>query len=577
MTSVTGLSSTFTSLITSIMAVERQPLVRLQQQRDTLNVRSGAYQDVDTKLSSLLSAVQALKSTYPSPALVAGRSGAVSNAPTNTTVITASTSSSAAIGAYNVAVDHLAREQRVRSDQQLYADQALNRTGTFLIGGAASRSQSTVSTIADTVTAFNTSAPLDGQKELGSGSYYVETRNDPDNGWQFRLVNSEGKAVSIKDGTTSEYTSSWQSITSGTFDTGRGLTIDFGANSALYQAADRSSGAARVNYTAQGASITVAASDSLNAIAAKINSGTYGEGSGVVASVIDRQLVLTAASTGTSYSISAQDTSGTVLQSLGVLTGTGTFKNEMQSALDAVFTVNGLSVTRSQNTGLTDVISGVTLNLAADAASKSATLTVSSDMSNARSAIQTFVDQMNEVQTYLETKTAITSFNDGVSTTYTRGSLADDNIFSDLRSDLFMTFMNPVSSGTYQSLREIGLTINDSLQVTVSDSSKLDTALSTNLEGVTTLMDQVMGALESKLTRFTGVTGGETGYLDQAVSNFSTELSGMNLEIKDMTARLNDRELYLSNQYAQLQAQLINMSYTQQMLGSMYGGVSRSY
>jgi flagellar hook-associated protein 2 len=219
----------------------------------------------------------------------------------------------------------------------------------------------------------------------------------------------------------------------------------------------------------------------------------------------------------------------------------------------------------------------VTLNLAADSPSKSATLNVSSDMTAAKSAIQTFIDQMNSVQTYLEEKTAITSFNDGISTTYTRGTLADDNVFGDLRSDLFMAFMNPVTSGTYQSLRDIGLTINDSLQVTISDSSKLETALSTNLDGVTALMDQVMGTMESKLTRFTGVSGGETGYLDQAISNFSTELSGMNLEIKDMSARLNDRELYLSNQYAQLQAQLINMSYTQQMLGSMYGSTSRSY
>jgi flagellar hook-associated protein 2 len=577
MTSVSGLSSTFTSLITSIMAVERQPLVRMQQQRDTLNVRSGAYSDVDTKLNSLLSAVQALKSTSLYPALVAGRSGSVTNAPTGYTVLTASTSSTAAVGAYDVAVDHLARAQRVRSDQQLYSDQALNRTGTFLIGGAASRSQSTVSTIADTVTAFDTNAPLNGQQELGNGSYYVETRNDPDNGWQFRLVNSEGKAVSIKDGTTTEYTTGWQSITAGTFDTGRGLKIDFGANSSLYQAADRSSGAAQVNYTAQGASISVEATDSLNAIAAKINDGTYGEGSGVVASVVDRQLVLTSSTTGASHTISAQDSSGTVLQSLGVLTGTGTYKNVMQTALDAVFTVNGLSVTRSQNTGLTDVITGVTLNLAADSPSKSATLNVSSDMTAAKSAIQTFIDQMNSVQTYLEEKTAITSFNDGISTTYTRGTLADDNVFGDLRSDLFMAFMNPVTSGTYQSLRDIGLTINDSLQVTISDSSKLETALSTNLDGVTALMDQVMGTMESKLTRFTGVSGGETGYLDQAISNFSTELSGMNLEIKDMSARLNDRELYLSNQYAQLQAQLINMSYTQQMLGSMYGSTSRSY
>ena len=177
MSTISQLDPLFTSMISNIMLYERQPLYRMQQQQDTLNLRTKAYREVDDKLSALQDAVQALRSSNYSTALAAGRSSAISNVADGYTVLSASVGSSALVGTYDVAVTELARAHRVRSDQQIYSNQALGLSGEILIGGAAARSASTVSTIANTVTGLATNATLiDGQSELGTGSYYVETR-----------------------------------------------------------------------------------------------------------------------------------------------------------------------------------------------------------------------------------------------------------------------------------------------------------------------------------------------------------------------------------------------------------------
>jgi flagellar hook-associated protein 2 len=595
MPAINQLDPYFTTIINELMVLERQPLDRLQVQKDTLSVRRGAYEDVRSRLGGLQSAVKGLISTSTSFAITTGRTAAISNVPSGYSVLTASASSSAVPGTYNLDVTSLAKEHRVRSRQLSYSDQALGLDGKFLLGGAASRSVSGMTTIANTVTGLvENSGSIDtGQSELGSGVYYVETQKDASNTWQFRLVDASGNAVSIKKhGTTlAEYTSGWQSIPTGggEVNTGRGLKITFGADSLLYQAGSRStpgSPAAQATYTAKGAEITVGVNDTLNSIASAINSATFAEGAGVTATVVDRMLVLASKSTGTAHQIVASNVgAGTVLtDGLDILgadslpndTGTADgFKYTLQDAANAVFKVNGLTVTRSHNSSLTDVITGVTLNLTADAeAGKKATLTVNTDWSSARKTVDSFITKFNEVQSFIALKTSVESTTISGVTTYSRGTLADDNAFGDLRSDLFYAFMSDVSTGALKNLRELGLTIDDNLQATITDSAKLDAALNSNLGNVKTLLDQVMGKIDGKLSRFTGNTS-EKGYLDSVTSSITNEVTEIDDNITNMNAYLVEREQVLTNQYAALQAQLLTMQYTQRIWSGIYGSVGR--
>lgn len=581
-----NLDSFFQSLIKNVMQVESQPLTDLQTKRDSISVKQGAYSDVTSQLNDLQSATWALQNKGTT-SLTLGSQAAVSGAPSGSTVITASAASSAIAGTYNISLAGdgmgLAMEQRVRSDQQTYADQGLGLAGTFVVGGAASRSHGSDTTNAN-VTAFGVATLATGQTELGSGNYKVETRQDPNNSawYQFRLVDADGNAVSIQQGTTGNYANGWQAIPTGggAYDTGRGLTLTFASGG--YTATSGSS-AANTTYRSKGVAIDVAATDSLNSIADKINKATFAAGNEVTASVIDRQLVLAAKSTGTTHTVHAADTSGTVLKSLGLLSGTtpDVFKNEMQAARNAIFTVNGLTVTRSSNTNLTNVISGVTLNLASDAAGKSATLTVASDPTGARSAIDTFVSKFNSMTSYLHDRTGITSTTSNGVTTYTRGSLNGDSAFSDLRQSLLAAFMNnATNSGTLTNLRQLGLALTDDLQITVSDSDKLNNALTSNLSNTQQLIGAFADQVDALVGRFTGKTNGQSdigsGYLTGLQSSLASESDYINNSITSLTITLNKREQSLIDQFGEMQSQLYLMQYQQQQWQSIYSSFSSS-
>jgi flagellar capping protein FliD len=590
MATVSSLSSYFTNIISDLMIIERQPLTRMQQQRSSLNGRSSAYSSVKTYLSGMKDAVKGLLSTNYSSSLVAGRSASVSDVASGFSVLSASASSSAMAGTYEIHVNTLAQAHRVRSDRQVYADQALGLSGTILLGGAQARSiasdpPNTVTN--ESVTGFAVGSLAEEQTELGSGTYYVETRNDSSAGWQFRLVDGDGNAVSARLGDGESFGTNWQAVpTSGeTYDTGRGLTIDFAQSG--YQVYNReTSGVAKVAYTAQGSSIQVEATDSLNDIATAINDASFASGNGVTASVVDRQLVLSAADSGIAHTIRASDASGTVLAWLGILGADGGlgdsgaadgFKYTLQTALNASFTVNDLLVDRSKNQGLTDVISGVTLNLAADAEGKDATLVIAETWTGALSGVNTFVSKFNSTIQYIDAQTAITRSTSGSGVTYTRAALADDNIFSDLRMNLIRGMISEhTNSGIYDSLREIGLEVNDSLLLEVSDSSLLQSALSEHYDDVIKLVDTVMGGLDDTLGTFTGESG-ETGYLDSTIDLISNQIDDVDDDIANMNTYLTGRNEYLVQQYAEMQSTIQLLSYTQQMWASIYNSTANMY
>lgn len=552
MATVTALDSYFTTLISSLMEIERQPLARMTTQRDSFNVKRGAYSDLNTKLDSLQDAVKALRSSTASTALTAGRSTTITPADSNTSVLTATASKSAIVGQYDLSVTNLAKAQRRASAVQTSVDQALGKTGTFWLGGTGTADVSLAATA--TVTGAATSVLASGQKELGTGTYTVETR-DNDGVLEFRLKDVDGKVVSISDGDET-YTAAWQTVSTGAFDTGRGITLSLDASG--------TAGSTTFDYTAAGVGVSIEADDTLLNIASKINAADQPVGRDVAASVVGKQLILTAAHTGTAH---------TMIYSDGV--GLGFSGADLQTAEDATFTVNNIAFTRSSNTGLTDVINGVTLNFTADAEGKRATLEVNSDMSTARAAVETFIKQYNDIQTYLQAKTAVNAVNDGQTLTYTRGTFADDYAFSNLRSELFSTFMtSSTNAGTYTNLRNIGLSINDNLQAEISDPDKLDAALENNFDDVVSLLDDMMAKFDTQLERF---TGSSTGYLSQAMESIDRQIADLNDDISTSETRLEEKQSSLIDQFGAMQAQLLALSYMQQSWSSIYNSSMNLY
>jgi flagellar capping protein FliD len=562
-TDYTGqLDTQYLTMINSLMEIERQPLVKLQEARENLTVRKAIYTDLQGLLTTLQSSTKALISTDASYTFSSGRK-VTTLAANGATVLTASASTSATAASYTVNVTTLAKAHRALSDKQTSMSAALNQAGNFLVGGAGT----VAGTTDNTVTAFSAASNVtSGQNELSSGDYYVETQEVSPDTWQFRLVDASGSAVSIRDAAApSSFTDAWQAIPTGggAYDTGRGLALTLGGDS--YIATSKDSGAAKVTYTGGRTSVAVLSTDSLANIASKINNSTFASGKEVTATVIDARLVLTAKNTGTDYAISASDSSGSVLQNLGVLQSSGAFKNA-SAASNATFTVNSLPVMRSSNTGLTDVINGVTINFASDAEGKEATLDVLSDSADETKKLNSFISAFNGLTSQLSVKLATVKQADG---TYTRGALAGDNSLYSLRLDLLRQINTDASnSGTLKNLSQIGISLDSSMKLQISDASKLSEALTNNKANVTKLMDAMMDAVNTKVGRFNGTTG----YVTSLQKTIDSQIKTSNSTIDQMNARLVIKKASLYEQFATAQDQITQMLYTQQRMAALFGG-----
>lgn len=565
------------ALVTQAMAAQQRTYEIAQTQRNQLNLTRSVYVDLRSKFSELASAIESLTSG------IGSTFGAKSATSSDENVVKAVAASGAAAGEYELTVNTLAKSHRVRSEQQTYVDQALGLSGTFLIGGVESRAVSNAQTVTNTVNEFSVSASiLDGQKELGSGQYYVEVR-DNNGTWQFRLVDEDGSAMSIAsvDGANT-LTSGWQdlaAVAGQTYDTGRGLQITFG--SGPYTAGLRGSGAASVTYAAQGATIEVTTSATLADIASAINNATFADGNEVSATIVDRRLVLTAQNTGTRHTIIASDKIGTVLSGtgaagLGILGSGGEgdvdpadgFLYTLQQAANTSLTVNGITVIRQKSTGLTDILSGVTLNLYKEGAGATATLTIAPDTRRVTDQINTFLSRFNDLTAYLKAKTETARNSDG---TYTRGGLANEPTFYRLRYDLLSDLIRAVPrsgetalpAGDPTSLESIGITLGADLTLSISNSGKLSAALSSNYAGVQRLFDQLMSRLETRLDPYTRSTN---SLMDRYLQGIDNQIKSADASLRSLQARMTQQEEALRRQYAALFEQILTASANQPLV-----------
>jgi flagellar hook-associated protein 2 len=162
---------------------------------------------------------------------------------------------------------------------------------------------------------------------------------------------------------------------------------------------------------AGSSSITVSAGDTLQDIRDKINN--VKDSTGVQASVIkvsdtESTLIFTSTEEGVDNQMSFSDDSGTVLQSLGVLTDATTINatNVIDPGNDASIKLDGITVTRGSNE-FSDLIDGLTISLYDSEPGTQVTIEIEQDLNQAKTAILDFVDAYNAVQTFINEKTFV--------------------------------------------------------------------------------------------------------------------------------------------------------------------------
>ncbi len=332
------------------------------------------------------------------------------------------------------------------------------------------------------------------------------------------------------------------------------------------------------SFYVNGKLITIDAGKSLVDLKNAINSATYDSGKEVVASIVDNTLVLEAKSSGAANAITASDDTGGVLASIGLLSA-GSFAHTLQGAGDAQFTVNGVSVTRSRNTDLNDVIGGLAFDLKGTwKAGDTATLEVTNDTTNMRSKIDAFLAKLNDVTDYLKAKSAVTKGSDD---NYTRGPLNGYTLYTMLYSYFSNDMTSQVAglpAAAPTTLSALGIEMDRNMHFVVEDSDKLGKLLSNNADGVAAFFggsDGVAKRVYDRLEPYVKAPSSTSkSYIDQELDSISSTQSALDGRIATLNERLTQRERELRSQFTRLQAQYIEATQLQSQLSSIFSSVS---
>ena len=550
--SLLNLAPTFQKTIKAIIEAESTPLKQTQARRDQLDVRRGVFTDIKTNFEALQSAIQVLISTQASFGLDLVSKPSVTPMLAGTTVLTASvTSENTSTGDYDFSVSKLAKAHSRAAAAVSSPDLALKKSGTFWMGGTGTAALQTETAPGvygnfvpnSTVTAATTGAVASGQRELGEGNYTLQVRESA-GVRQFRLVNADGNAVSIRstDGT-SNYTSEWQKMVDGTYETGRGQSLALSTVGNLESTT--------FHYTAHGISIAIDNTDTQRTVVNSINGALQPEGHDFRASIIAGQLVLTGAQSGKNHAMIYTDGANLGFDAL------------LQLAQNAEFKVNGMDVSRAGNSGLTDIVEGATITFAGDAEGKSARLNISANADKAVGLMNTMVSKFNAALKHLTDKLASIPKTENGKTTYTRGPLTGDTVFSGLRTDLFYRMSRTQNnSGSFKRLDDIGLSFDKDMKLTL-DSAKFTDAFANHTSDVKALLDVAIGNINGLFSRYTG----SSGYLSTSLASIDNQQKGYDQRIAKYHDALTMRQQDLYKQYLEYQNQLADLGRTAMMFG----------
>lgn len=265
---------------------------------------------------------------------------------------------------------------------------------------------------------------------------------------------------------------------------------------------------------------------------------------GVTASLITvdsgTQLILTSNETGSSNTITvaAVDDDGadgfdlTRLDSASLVT--------LQPPLDAIIELDSQTVTRDSNS-FSDVISGVTFNLAKAEPGTVETLTITTNTSTIKENIESFVTNYN----------TLTGVMKGLSNydvdTGVAGALNGDSIVRGIQTQLRQSLFAGATGGVFSTLNDLGISLDDTGSLT-TDSAELDDKLSNNLSDVEQLFSSATGLAQSFTTALSGYQE-DDGILESRTDGIDSRLDDIDDDRDTLTRRMGALEARLRSQF----------------------------
>lgn len=285
------------------------------------------------------------------------------------------------------------------------------------------------------------------------------------------------------------------------------LTFQFGTISGVAPVNGQYDDATFTQNPAQASGTVVinSSNNSLQGIQQAINAANIG----VTASIVDDgsstnpyHLLLTSNSSGASNSMMITSSGGdSSISNLLSYDPTASTQNltQTEAAANATLTVNGLQITSASNT-VNGAIPQVTLNLA-QGGGATTNLSISNNTSSVASAVQSFVQAYNSVNTAIASQTGYDA------TTKTGGTLLGDFSIEMIQSQLSSAVTQQLSglgNDTLTNLTQVGISFNKDGSMAL-DTSQLQTAIANNFNDFAPLFASV-GTPTDSLISFAGST-----------------------------------------------------------------------
>lgn len=343
-----------------------------------------------------------------------------------------------------------------------------------------------------------------------------------------------------------------------------GVTASTGkaSSSAAIGASNLSSDPATINFSAAGKSfsVSVTAADSLETIRDKINSavasGDTTAQTVAKASIINAgtsaspsyKLVVGASATGTDNDVTIAVADANLNTYLGFAS--------TQSATNASFSINGLNIQRASNS-VSDVIDGVTLNLASADNTKTVALTVGRDKEAITKKVNDFISAYNKLA-------------DTISSLHQKGgTLEADNSATSVIYQLQNVFNQSanIAGNDYAYLSQIGISFDKNGKLTL-DSTTFSAAVDSNFSDVVSLFTDSTGGLAHRLYDTASNMLNTSGLVDSRITGLNSRIASLDNSIDRENVRLDLTEKRLRTQYANLDSLLGTMKNTSSYLAS---------
>ncbi len=576
-------TDTINSMINSYQSVQYSrriyPLEVRQQKFSTL---STGWSDLQTKLTSLKTSAYDFKTSTDS-SLFFSRSVNVSN----DSILTATADSNAPESSYTMRVNQLAKSDLIVSQTQASDTDITTMAGTHTI-------------------------------QIGSGDFtssvnieLTDTETNETIMEKLSLAINSDKAVSLSDSfdpaATFTGTGSFDITIGETVDT---ISYDYGTTSKTYDEV-MDDYVADINSNVTGVlaekivddvtgfvSLQVTVEDSDDAITIGGTSGflnmdvTDEKGASGLTdaslfspSTDQSKFSITAKESGFDNKLVMSDVSGSIFNQVGLtsalLTGRTIASDDTSAGfiydstsstvndLNAKVEFNGINIQRNSNT-ITDLVDSVTFNLNAvnQVDDPDVSVSVKVDTDSIKLEIDEFISNFNNAYTYIKNN----SYSSGDKEE--RGAFVGDSTARSLMSTLTNIAMGEVSglnADNYSYLSEIGISFDPVGGLSISDSSKLETALEENADQVADLFSSTNGianTLYDTLENYLGTSGS----ISNLINSYDDNVSYYKSKIESMNESIEKNADILRSQYQSLQMQLLTLTYSYNSMNAFSSG-----